>query len=372
MQLPAHAEADSYTPQVSLPVDELPHAGQQAEWWYYSGHLEDEDGHGYGVMASFFIARMGNLPATHFVIYALTEKDSKTFHSESLIQRGMIDMMKMVVQNPPAAIKDVVDPSLADIDEIKKYHRIMKEKPRVKKDVLAIKYGDNYFRKTKESSADTKTWEYRTKLVGDGFTVELKMVPTRNPMYVGGDGNVGMAAGEDMYYYSITRLATSGKITVGGTEHTVKGTMWYDHQFGSMGGPEKPVGWDWFCLQLDNGTDLNLSAIRDLTANGRRFNRLGTIQYDDGRTSVVHDLTIETLDRWTSPETGVTYPVGWRVALPSLKAVFTVIPDMNAQEMHTYGPFKSIWEGSCTVEGEMDGRPVSGNGYTELTGYSVP
>jgi len=33
---------------------------------------------------------------------------------------------------------------------------------------------------------------------------------------------------------------------------------------------------------------------------------------------------------------------------------------------------KSYWEGSCTVTGTRDGRPVSGKAYTELTGYDTP
>ena len=35
-------------PLVNLPADELPHPKTQAEWWYFSGHLEDEQGRGYG------------------------------------------------------------------------------------------------------------------------------------------------------------------------------------------------------------------------------------------------------------------------------------------------------------------------------------
>ena len=85
-------------PQVSLPADEKPHANVPVEWWYYSGHLEDDAGRRYGVMASFFIARMGNMAPSYFMIYQLVEKDSKQFHSGSMIQKEMAPLMRMLEQ----------------------------------------------------------------------------------------------------------------------------------------------------------------------------------------------------------------------------------------------------------------------------------
>jgi len=49
-----------------------------------------------------------------------------------------------------------------------------------------------------------------------------------------------------------------------------------------------------------------------------------------------------------------------------------VRPTVASQEMTDAGFLgfkKSYWEGSCTVEGTRNSRPISGKAYTELTGY---
>jgi predicted secreted hydrolase len=366
----ARAEMTIAVPQVNLPKDETPHANQPIEWWYYSGHLADDAGRTYGVMASFFITRFGNLPPAHFVIYQLVEKDGKKFHSGSTIEKDMIKLMETVVAGLPDDQKKKLPPDLLDRDEIAKYHKFM-ENPKVKSDSLGLKYGDQLFVKTAGEGRDWTTWRYQTKIAGDDFSYELDMKPARGPMFVGGTGNVGLSEGKDMFYYSFTRLDATGTVSVGGEERKVHGTLWYDHQFGAFATYTRPVGWDWFCVQLEDGEDMNLSALR-FPDTDERLNRLGTIQRADGSVSVIRDLSIETLGTWTSASTGITYPSGWILTIPSLGVYLTLKPVIPDQEMRTFGPMRTIWEGACTVEGVVAGKQLKGDGYTELVGYGFP
>ena len=51
-------------------------------------------------------------------------------------------------------------------------------------------------------------------------------------------------------------------MTLDGRTLTVDGEAWFDHQWGdfiSVGGG----GWDWFAVNLADGTDLTLSLVRD-------------------------------------------------------------------------------------------------------------
>ena len=41
-----------------------------------------------------------------------------------------------------------------------------------------------------------------------------------------------------------------------GSRFEVTGSMWMDHEFGSSILNQDQVGWDWFSLQFDNGTEL--------------------------------------------------------------------------------------------------------------------
>ena len=357
--------------QVRLPEDELPHPEVPVEWWYYSGHLEDDTGAHYGVMASFFVFSMPGMPHGHFAIYQLVEKDKKKFHRGSVLEKSMIKTIRTMLVGLPEKYQKMLPEGFLDEEEIVKHHRYIEGKPVLKRDELAMKYGDQIFRKTAGAGADWTTWAYESQLKDEAFELKLDMHPVRGPMYVGGEGNVGMYQDEDMFYYSFTRMDAEGTLTVDGAPRNVSGTIWYDHQYGSFGKELRPVGWDWFCVQLENGTDLNLSAMR-IPETGERFNHLGTIQYADSTQTVIHDLEIEELGTWTSTDTGFTYPSGWQLSIPSMDMRFRVIPEFPEQEMRTFGPMQAIWEGACTVEGEVAGQAVPGLGYTELVGYNTP
>ena len=57
-------------------------------------------------------------------------------------------------------------------------------------------------------------------------------------------------------------MELTGTLTFHGRTLGVKGEAWFDHQWGdfiAVGGG----GWDWFAVNLDDGTDLTLSLVRD-------------------------------------------------------------------------------------------------------------
>ena len=80
------------------------------------------------------------------------------------------------------------------------------------------------------------------------------------------------------------------------------------------------------------------------------------------------DFTVSPTGRWTSERTGITYPSGWQVTLPSQNATLTLKPLIADQEMDVSFVY---WEGAIDVEGSWAGKPVSGRGYVELTGYGA-
>jgi predicted secreted hydrolase len=96
-------------------------------------------------------------------------------------------------------------------------------------------------------------------------------------------------------YYSFTRLATSGTLTIGGTEYRVSGTTWMDKEFGSNQLARSQVGWDWFSIQLDDGRELMLYQLRDSSGatdwasgtlvreGGEPRYREGAVRISDGR-----------------------------------------------------------------------------------------
>jgi predicted secreted hydrolase len=172
------------------------------------------------------------------------------------------------------------------------------------------------------------------------------------------------------YYYSRPRMTASGTLTLAdGVPRPVTGEAWFDHQWGdfiSVGGG----GWDWFAVNLADGSDLTLSLVRD--ASGAYPLVYGTLVHPDGTYEHLgrEAFSVEALGSWTSPRTKARYPAGWRVRVPGAGLDITLQPTVADQELDTRPSTGVVyWEGSQRVAATRNGTPVGGEGYVELTGY---
>jgi predicted secreted hydrolase len=163
-------------------------------------------------------------------------------------------------------------------------------------------------------------------------------------------------------------MTATGTLTIGGLPLSVSGDAWFDHQWGdfiAVGGG----GWDWFAINLDDGTDITTSLVRAADGSyplvyGTRVTADGQVQHLD-RDAFSVDVT----DHWSSPETGATYPSGWHVAFDDGLTV-DLEPTVAAQELDTRATTGVIyWEGSQRVSASRNGSPLGGQAYVELTGY---
>jgi predicted secreted hydrolase len=143
-----------------------------------------------------------------------------------------------------------------------------------------------------------------------------------------------------------------------------------DHQWGAFnfasGG-----GWDWFSIQLSNGQQYMLYFIRNEA--GEIVQTIGTRVEPGGRAMNLPPgaFNEQATGSWTSPTTGITYSSGWQLALPG--GYLAVTPDRQNQELdlqQTQGV--AYWEGDMSVRGQIDGRAVTGIGYTEINPTNQP
>jgi predicted secreted hydrolase len=142
-----------------------------------------------------------------------------------------------------------------------------------------------------------------------------------------------------------------------------------DHEWSTSALSGEQVGWDWFALQLDDGSDLMLFHIRRADGSVDTFSS-GAFIAADGATRRLRrqDFTISSDRTWRSPRSGASYPARWTVKVPSENTTLTLEPYLADQELNLSFTY---WEGAVRITGEHDGRSVRGHGYVEMTGYAV-
>lgn len=333
-----------------FPKDEGAHPGVKTEWWYLHGHLEDDDGRKYGFMQALFDvpdvidARYNRdlpaMPGGTLLDSALTELDSgKHQHFRELHLRR------------PGTHSEGLQAGRLD-------------------EQLIGSHGRWQLQRITPSTVHVQAPLPEGRLV-------LHMEDAKPPLMMGGDGEIAMGPKGLSKYYTIPNFQVSGKIVMGdGTARQVKGTAWLDHQWGDMSMFEGFRGWDWFGVQLDGGTQLNLFNFRG--EDGTSVQTEAGISRPDGSQEHAKDLRVEPVGEWwTSPRTGNRYPLEWHVVVPSRNIDLTVKAAMDNQEMVGTWPhdasklsvIPTYWEGSSLVSGTVDGKPVQGKAYMELVGY---
>jgi predicted secreted hydrolase len=141
-----------------------------------------------------------------------------------------------------------------------------------------------------------------------------------------------------------------------------------DHEFSTSALGPNQVGWDWFALQLEDGSELMVFQIRQTDGAIAPLSS-GTLVEANGKalSLTMNDFAIEVEARWRSPRSGATYPTRWTVRVPGEDIVLRVEPYVEDQELNVSYTY---WEGAVRMEGARGDREITGRGYVELTGYA--
>ena len=326
----------------NFPRDHGSHPEFRTEWWYFTGNLTDDSKNRYGYQLTFF--RQG-------VLY--NAKDS----------------------SHPWSIRDIYLGHFALTDVSSNQFSYAERVSRKGPDFAGAVEGR------------MRVWllNWMAKMEGNriqiearhqGMELSLHLIPQKPIVFHGKNGlsQKGPREGQASYYFSYTNMATGGWIK---TPHSqspipVKGTSWFDHEFGSNQLAPDQAGWDWFSLHLSDGQELMVYFLR---------RKDGTIEPSSSGTLVkrsgesIHlklsDIHIEVLETWKSPKSGGKYPSRWRMKVPSAGIELELRPLIPSQELITEGSTGVIyWEGTVTGKGTSAGRPITCEGYVELTGYA--
>jgi predicted secreted hydrolase len=161
-------------------------------------------------------------------------------------------------------------------------------------------------------------------------------------------------------------MSAHGKLTRDGRSLDVRGTVWLDREWGSGALGSDQQGWDWFALQLNDGSALMFYALRK-NSGQRDPHSAGTWLSPDGKTLALtnDEVQIDSTAEWTSPH-GTRYPARWHLQVPKLDLDVDIQPRLANQELNTSTRY---WEGASLVKGTRENKEIEGKAYVELVGY---
>jgi len=175
----------SHISKVILPNDDAPHQSQ-IEWWYYNGHLTSESGKQF------------------------------SFHDTVFLVNSVMNHMVSHV-------------SLNDHQTGKHYTDQRETGGNTSKDTNSrFEFNHSGWLMIGGDGND------RLTVATNDFSFDLQLTSTLSPVFHGNDGIISLAAAGSSYYYSRTRMAISGTITIGNTTENVTGISWFDHQWGDF------------------------------------------------------------------------------------------------------------------------------------------
>jgi predicted secreted hydrolase len=327
-----------------FPRDHFDHPAYQTEWWYYTGNLHTSDGRRFGFELTFFrqgVNRNAGQSAQPEAVWdvrdvwmahlALSDIGGKQFlHTERLNRAG-------------AGLAG------ASLDQARVWN------------------GNWQARWTGPASQQLDA-------IAPRFSFHLDLKSAKPPVIHGKDGVSQKAAGEGhaSHYISLTRLDTSGTLDLDGTRFTVEGSSWMDHEFFTHQLAADQIGWDWFSLQLNDGSEFMLFRLRHKDGSFDPYSA-GTYIDPQGRTKnlSVSDFSLDPGKTWTSPQTKARYPIEWTIRVPPLGFEARITSPLPQQELSGgIGTLPPYWEGAIDVIGTKQNRSATGVGYLEMTGYT--
>jgi predicted secreted hydrolase len=338
-------------PTLEFPRDHGAHPEFRTEWWYVTANLDAAAGARFGIQLVFFRQalaparpdappRAAALAAREVILAhaAVTDVEGRRFFADERLRRAA------------AGIAGVVGGSGPDAP-------------------FAVHCGDWSARATPDGDGFLPLV---LTAQGESFAFELRLAAGK-PVVLQGDGGLSQKSdepGNASIYYSLPRLPIAGRLRVADRTHEVTGEAWLDREWSTSAlGPEQ-VGWDWFSLQLDDGSELMWYGLRRRDGAVDAWSRGCHVARDGAVTRLSPDQVEASPEgRWTAGDGAATYPARWRLrgrgAVPFELEVEPLLADQELKLLVRY------WEGAVAVRGTRSGLPVRGRGYLEMTGYAA-
>jgi predicted secreted hydrolase len=307
---------------INLPADDAVHPYTPAsfEWWYWTSHLETDEGQKFGFL--------------------------------DVVYTGLFEFVPGI----PAPLQ-WSDTTISDLTE-GKYHfpgRAYLPEP------ATVIQGGFKFDIGQNSVVGGNGRDEIHAIVDDGarrYEVDLQLKSEKAP--------VQHMAGGYIFDYARTRMATQGSITVDGKRHNVHGYTYFDHEWGDQLYVMATVqDWTWISMQLEDDRELVVLVLNHQDGTQMAWADLTdahckTTRYEPG------EFTLTTTGTWQQSST-CQYPMGWQIAIPRAGMTLNVTSSIVDQDIYVPG-MDHYYEGEAVVRG-WDHGPVRGRAVVELTAF---
>lgn len=400
---------------IDLHVHDGPHASSTTEWWYLHSHMVTESGRTLSFFASFFRIISGRDEVTgkptfaHSLTWALADVEQKKYWPESRVDRSAPELGLKKVDRGEGSKDPRLRRALREVlvkGNVPYPDRMFASDVVVASEGLNLDFGGQSLRKLQDGS-------YQVSLYHDHFDirVELNLEPLKPAARHGDNGVVKSVHGEDMFYYFIPRCAVNGALTFGqGKEKPplVEGVSdasgWFDHEFGchtskhgetfaldsaesapvsefadgdkaaqeteGASAARHDIAWNWIGAQLDDGSEVSAYTLHDLVS-GESAGRWAVVIDPEGGYTSPTDVHLEPEGLWRSTRSFNDYPTAWQLELPEAGLSLHAVCAFEDQEFITLISKPAFWEGRVHITGTKQGKPVSGVGFVERSGFLV-
>jgi predicted secreted hydrolase len=357
-----------------FPRDHGPHPEYRQEWWYVTGNLDSAGGERFGFELTFFRFALAPEGVVHSASAVASESASPVQVAEAAQGAGDAQAAQPVSAGVESLWRtgQIYMAHFAITDAAHKQFRFMQK---LSRGAVGLAGARNpplhvWIDDWSLGTVDPEGTHWTLRAAESGYELMLDAQVLQPPVLNGEQGfsRKSNDPGSASYYYSIPRVAVRGRVVRDGEPLDVQGLAWVDREWGSGSLSSAEQGWDWFALQLQDGTALMFYSLRNHDGS-RDPNSAGTWISAAGQSRRLSSdqVQIDVLDYWKNPR-GDRYPSHWRLRVPTEGIDVDVRPVLANQELITSARY---WEGAVDVTGASAGQKTAGRGYVELVGYAA-
>ena len=206
--------------------------------------------------------------------------------------------------------------------------------------------------------AGTDPVRWRLSAAAGKFAIDLQLTPVKPAV---------RPADQDAPFrgYALSRLAITGSISTPEGPSPLAGTGWFEHVWGELPVPgQGPVASDRLQLQLDDGSDIAIIRTRRIDGGGSPG--ISVTAIDGAGRAIALDAAAADAIAAGWPGNTATFPADWKIRAGDLD--LALAPAVPPQRQSFVTP---LWSGLVTVHGSRGGRPVTGTGTLQMTGYGL-